>query len=149
MSIYISPNSIDNSKYEDAAKLVHQRKLISLGAFGLYVQDASGKYISEDDFSHYEDIRDAIANDTKLCFVIKAFDRDENESSSNVGEADDYINVGQHLKWVKDMAPNLEGAIARMIDNDYPGQDPQPRINAMPGVSEAKAEAIETAWDEA
>jgi len=149
MSIYISPNSIDNSKYEDAAKLVHQRKLISLGAFGLYVQDTAGKYISEDDFGYHEDIRDAIANDTKLCFVIKSFDRPHNPDSEAVAESDDYINVGQHLKWVKDMAPNLEGAIARMIDNDYPGQDPQPRINAMPGVSEAKADAIEVAWDEA
>jgi len=149
VSIYISPNSIDNSKYEDAAKLVHQRKLIQLGAFGLYVQDTAGKYVNEEEFSYYEDIRDAIANDTKLCFVIKSFERPANESSANVSENDDYINVGQHLKWVKDMAPDLENAIIRMIDNDYPGQDPQPRINAMPGVSEAKAEAIETAWDDA
>jgi len=149
MSVYVSPNNADNSRYEDAAKLVHQRKLIQLGAFGLYVQDTAGRYIEESDFNNYDDISSAILRKQKLCFVIKSFDRPVNESSQSVSEHDEYINCGQHLKWVKDMTPNIEGAITRMIDNDYPGQDPQPKINAMPGVSEAKQEAIQTAWDEA
>jgi hypothetical protein len=144
---YISPNSSDNSTYEQAKKLMKQRKLVQLNSFGLYLQDSAGKYLDEESFN--EDIQHAIANKTKMCFVIKYQDRPPNESSANIGESDDYINVGKNLKMIKDMSPNLEGAIAKMIDNDYPGQDPQPRINAMPGVSEAKADAIETAWDEA
>ena len=152
MSIYISPNSIDNSKYEDAQKLVRQRKLVQLNCFGLYLQDTAGRYIPEEDFLRNEEVQQKIATKTKMCFVIKYVDRPPNESSDAVPENDDYTNVGKNLDIIKDMDPDLYGAISRMIANDNPGihaTEINSRIEAMPGVLYAKNDAVETAWTEA
>lgn len=152
MSAFIAQNPTDNSTYEEAKKLMAQRKLVQLNSLGLYLQNTAGKYTPEEEFLRDQNVQQQIANKTKLCFVIKYQDRPVNESSANVGEQDDYVNVGKNLDIIKDMSPDLQGAISRMIANDNPGathEEINRRIENMPGVSYAKADAVETAWDEA
>jgi len=150
MDLYVSTNDVYNSTFEEAQRLTRQRSLVQLNSFSIALIANNGSIIKDDDFGNVSGIGDSIANGVKMNFHIQYMDDIPNPESEAVPSVGSFINVGQHLKWVKDMQPNTAGAIDRMIANDNPGipqHDINARISNMPGVSVAWNDAVTDAWN--
>ena len=147
MNLYIAPNSTYNTRYEYAKRLMDQRRLVGLNSFSLALFGNNGTILPETQFG--DEVFQAIATGTKMNFNIEYIEGENNPSSPSVPTQDKFINVGLNAKIIKDYHPDLEGAIKRMIDNDYPNESDdqvRSRIDRMPGVADARKEAIEDAW---
>ena len=150
MQLYINSNAAYNSKYEEAQRLTRQRSLVQLNSFDIALISTNGQIVKEKEEGFHGEIGDSIANNVAMNFHIQYMDDIPNENSEAVPSVGSFINVGQHLKWVKDMQPNTAGAIERMIANDNPGashEEINARINNMPGVSVARNDAVTDAWN--
>ena len=150
MQLYVSSEAVYNSKYEEAQRLTRQRALVQLNSFSIVLQANNGRGLPESEFQYNQEVMDSIANGVKMNFYIQYVDAPENPTSEAVPNFEGFINVGQHLKWVKDMQPNTAGAIERMIANDNPGISPHDinaRIDNMPGVGVARNDAVTDAWN--
>ena len=147
MNLYIAPNSTYNTRYDYAKRLMEQRRLVGLNSFSLALFGNNGTIVPENEFG--DEIWQAIANSTKMNFNIQHVEAIDNSSSPDVPAVGSYINVGLNAKIIKDFHPDLEGAIKRMIDNDYPNESDDQvrnRIDNMPGVADSRREAIEASW---